>query len=78
MVGEKERKMKSDLPWFGNGAYVHLVFSYSLLVIITIEWKGLYIGYMGNRERDTQVTEPKLNGLGPNIQWIRLLGPNII
>jgi hypothetical protein len=40
--------------------------------------EGLYIGYMGNRKRGTQVIEPNLNGLGPNIQWIRLLSPNTI
>ena len=31
---------------------------------------------MGNRERGKQVTGPNLNGLGPNIQWIGLFGPN--
>jgi hypothetical protein len=57
---------------------VHLVFSYSLLALITIEWEGLYIGYMGNREGGIQIMGHNLNGLGLNIQWIGLLGHNII
>ena len=61
-----------------NGAYVHFVFSYSSLAILTIEWKDLYIGYMGNRERGIQIIRPNLNGLGLKIQWIGLLSPNII
>ena len=44
----------------------------------TIEREGLYIGYMGNRERDIQTIGPNLNALGLQIQWIGLLGPNII
>ena len=75
MVGEKGRKMIPDLPWFGQWG---LRFSYSLLALITIEWGGLYIGYMGNRERIIQIIRPNLNGLGLNIQWIGLLGLNII
>ena len=73
--GGKWDRIYCGLP---NEVYVHLVFSYSLLAIITIEWGSLYIDYMRNRERGTQVTEPKLNGLSPNIQWIRFLGLNII
>ena len=46
---------------------MHLVFSYSLLALITIEWGGLYIGYMGNRERGIQIIGYNLNGLGLNI-----------
>ena len=53
-----------------NGAYVHLVFSYSsLAILLTIEWRGFYIGYMGNTERGKQVIEFNLNGLGPNTIW---------
>jgi hypothetical protein len=33
---------------------------------------------MGNRERAIQIIGPNLNGLGLIIQWIGLLGPNII
>ena len=33
---------------------------------------------MGNKERSTQIIGPNLNELGPNIQWIRFLGPNTI
>ncbi len=33
---------------------------------------------MGNRERGVQIIGPNLNGLGLKIQWIELLGPNII
>ena len=67
--------MTLDLPWFDQWGLVHLVFSYSFFVIITIKWGDLYIGNMGNGERGTQLTGPNLNGLGPNIQWIRLFGP---
>ena len=61
-----------------NGAYVHFVFSYSSLAILTIELKDLYIGYMRNREKGIQIIGPNLNGLGLKIQWIGLLSPNII
>ncbi len=68
-------KMTPDLPWFSQWTYVHLVFFYSLLAIITIEWGDLYIHYMKNKERGKQVTGPNLNGLDTNIQWIGLFGP---
>ena len=65
--------MTQDLSWFGQwGLRTH----HSLP--LTIEWGGLYIGYMGNRERGIQIIGLNLNGLGLKIQWIGLLGPNII
>jgi hypothetical protein len=62
VVREKNEKMTPDLLWLG----------------LTIEWGGPYIGYMGNRERGIQTIGPNLNALGLKIQWIGLLGPNII
>ena len=44
-----------------------------LLAILSIEWGDLLVGYMRERERDTQVIGPNLNKLG-NIQWVGLLG----
>ena len=81
MIEEKWRKMRPNLLWFGQwglSVYVHLVFSYSLLAIITIEWGSLYIDYMRNRERGTQVTGPNLNGLGLIYNGSSFLDPNTI
>jgi hypothetical protein len=75
---EKNGKITPDLPWFGQWGLCLLSIFYSSLAIFTIEWGGLYIGYMGNRERGIQIIEPNLNGLGLKIQWIGLLDPNII
>ena len=72
-------KMTQDLSWFGQWDLRPP--SFFLLIIghpFTIECGGPYIGYMGNRERDIQIIRPNLNGLGLTIQWIGLLGPNII
>ena len=71
--------MIPDLPWFGQwGLRPPSLFSLIIGHPPTIEWGGLYIGYMGNRERDIQTIGPNLNALGLKIQWIGLLGPNII
>jgi hypothetical protein len=71
--------MTQDLPWFGQwGLRPPSLFLTHHSPSLTIEWGGLYIGYMGNRERGIQIIGPNLNGLGHKIQWIGLLGPNII
>jgi hypothetical protein len=65
----KNGKMTSDLPWFGQWGLRPL--SLFLLIIdhhFTIERRGPYIGYMGNRERDIQIIGPNLNVLGLKIQ----------
>ena len=68
-----------DLPWFGQwGLRPPSLFLLIIRPPLTIEWGGLYIGYMGNRGRAIQIIGPNLNGLGHKIQWIGLLGPNII
>jgi hypothetical protein len=75
----KKEKMTSNLSWFGQWGLRPL--SLFLLIIghlLTVEWGGPYIGYMGNRERGIQTIRPNLNALGLKIQWIGLLGPNII
>jgi hypothetical protein len=46
VVGKKEENDTGFTVVRPIGAYVHLVFSYSLLAIFTIEWRDLYIGYM--------------------------------
>ena len=71
--------MTQYLPWFGQWGLCPL--SLFLLIIcspFTIEWGDPYIGYMGNRERGIQIIRPNLNGLSLTVQWIGLLGPNII
>jgi hypothetical protein len=71
--------MTPDLRWFGQWGLRPL--SLFLLIIghpFTIEWGGPYIDYIGYRETGIQTIGPNLNALGLKIQWIGLLGPNII
>ena len=71
--------MTQDLPWFGQwGLRPPSLFLLIIRHPLTIEWGGLYICYMGNRERDIQTIGSNLNALGLKIPWIGLLGPNII
>jgi hypothetical protein len=60
-------KMTQDLPWFGQWGLRPPSFFLLIIDPLTIEWGGLYIGYMENRERAIQIIGPNLNGLGLKI-----------
>ena len=70
MDERKGEKVTSDLPWFGNSAYVHLFMR---------AWRHLYRLHGKEREREGNNDHwAYLIELGPNVQWVGSLSPSKI